>query len=358
MTAPYAYPSGTNTFVPNFEASGKLSSIYVRNPTEFALPRYVQYQPVSKPIGLFRRVLAEEGARLINANLDDFAWPDGGDAPTGEDGLEGSAYFHYETRRRMKGFRLGDIAFKAADYEIGAESAGQKVQQLMTARTQVVVNAMLNTNNYNAAQVLSVPTLTYGNSANQGTWMQSTTGRMDIKRSLNAAFSQIKLATNSCVKKKDVHLVIGYDDAGQLAETQEIVDYIKGSPAAIAQVRGSDEFGEGFNSEVGLPNQIYGFDLVVEDTVKVTSRKNAATTVKSYVMGTGTAAMISRPGALQGTYGAPSFSTLVVFVFEDYDMLVEQKNDMDNKRQIGRVIDMVDAQVLSPLSGCILQNIS
>lgn len=140
-------------------------------------------------------------------------------------------------------------------------------------------------------------------------------------------------------------MVINSALAADLSLTQEIVDHIKGSPDALAQIRGELP---GENMMYGLPNKLYGFPLTVEKTRKVTTRKGA-TTSKSQVLAKGTPFMAARPGGLIGVADAPNFSTACLF--EQESMTVETVRDADNRRTKGRVIDTIDVQVVAPASG-------
>jgi hypothetical protein len=49
-----------------------------------------------------------------------------------------------------------------------------------------------------------------------------------------------------------------------------------------------------------LPDVLYGLPVVVEDTVRVSTRKGAATVTKGYVMTDGDVMFVSRPGGIKG----------------------------------------------------------
>jgi hypothetical protein len=164
---------------------------------------------------------------------------------------------------------MGNLTSENADWDIISQHSNIKARQAMTARTQLAVTALTTTANYDASHVLDVTAI----SGNVGSWAVSTTARQDIKRSLMTAAELILDATLSVVRPKDLRLVISSSLASKLALTQEIVDYLKGSPHALAMVKGEIEGGR--NVMYGLPNDLYGFELFVEDTRKVTSRKGA-----------------------------------------------------------------------------------
>ena len=150
----------------------------------------------------------------------------------------------------------------------------------------------------------------------------------------------------------DLILVINPELAADLTQTQEIVDHIKGSPDALAQVKGELP---GQNTMYGLPDRLYGFPLVVEKTVKVTTKKGA-TTSRSFIAPKATPWMVARPGGLVGVADAPNFSTCVVFAQEE--MTVETLRDAKNRRTMGRVVENVQAKLVAPVSGVLFNSVA
>ncbi len=180
---------------------------------------------------------------------------------------------------------------------------------------------------------------------NTGNWAQSTTARQDIKRSFNEAAEVILDDTLAAVDINDLMVVINSRLASNMSLTQEIVDYIKGSPEALAQVRGELP---GSNTFYGLPDKLYGFPLIVEKSRKVTTHKGA-TTARSQVLPNATPFMCARPGGLVGVQNAPNFSTVAIFVQEE--MTAETKRDDDNRRTKARIVDTYVAKMIAPVSG-------
>lgn len=336
------FPGSHNTFVPDHAASNKLVVDFSRNPNRFAVNKYTQIVPVKKTVGYYLEMTVEERGRILNTDLSDFAWPDGKDAPEDFDGTEAFEFKAFRTERYKYGFRLGDLTIDQSSWDITAQHAGIKAQQAMTARTQLAVTALTTSGNYASSHRSAVASI----SGNTGTWAASTTARQDIKRSLNHAANQILLDTLAAVDVNDLIVVVNPTLARAMSECQEIVDHIKGSPDALAQVRGELP---GRNAMFGLPDQLYGFPICVEATAKVTTRKGASSTTKAYVLGDSTAFMTARPGGLEGLYGAPSFSTCSIFMLEE--MTVETKHDDDNRVTKGRVVENYDVVMTAPVSG-------
>lgn len=341
------FPSSTNVFVRDHAASGNLIVDFSRDPKKFAVASYAQIVPVTKTAGYYMEMSVEEAGRLLNANLEDFAWPDGQSAPEDFDGTESFQFKEFLTQRRKFGATLGDKTIDQSSWDITASHAGIKAQQAMTARTQLVVSIATNANNYPAAHTADVAA---GIPGNTGKWSASTTARQDIRRSITHACEQILDSTLAAVDLDAMQLVVSSNCAREMALSQEIVDYIKGSPEALAQVRGElpNE-----NVMYGLPSQLYGVPVVVEKTRKTTSRKGA-TRATSAVMPDASPFICSRPGDLEGLYGAPSFSTITLFMLEE--MTTETKHDDDNRLTRLRVVEDYVPVMTAPVSGFLFTN--
>lgn len=340
------FPSPTSVFIPDHEASNKMVVDFARNVKKFAVNKYVQVVPVKKIAGYYMAMTIEEAGRVRFTNLRDRVWHDGQPASEGNENTESFNFLPFLAKRYHYPFTLGDLTIDQASWDIMAQHASIMARAAMTSRTQLVITEATTTGNYDATHVLDVTTI----SGNSGNWAASTTARGDIKRSLFAMAEIILDDTLAAIDLNDLMLVINSSLASQMAQSQEVVDYIKGSPDALAQIRGELP---GENVMYGLPNKLYGFPIIVEATRKVTSQKGQTRAV-SQVLATGTPFMASRPGALEGVANAPNFSTLTVFAQEE--MTVETKRDVDNRRTSGRVVDTITAKVTASASGGMFQN--
>lgn len=330
MAGTPVYPGGSNGYIPNHRATNSLVIGFSRNVKQFPLNNYIQLKPVDQDQGKYLRVTAEEAGRILDADLSEFIWGDGADRPQNNDGTELFNFLDYRTQRYNFGYKLGYKFKNQAEWDAGKTHQQIKAQQCMTGRTNRVHAVLASNASWEAGHRKDVSTI----SGNTGTWDASTSARQDIKRSLNTAAEQILKSTLSVVRKEDLRLVLNPTSAHRISECQEIVDHIKGSPEAYSQVKG----GMGKWSQWGLPDSIYGFEIVVEDTVKVTSRRGAATATRNWVMGDGIAYMLARPGSLVAPSGdGPNFSTIMLFVYEE--MSVEEFDDEKNRRLEGHVVD-------------------
>jgi len=278
------YPSGTNTFVPSTEATHNLVVDFSRNPASFRLSKYVQYTPITKPQGLYIEMTVEQAGRILGSDAEDIAWPYGADAPSGEGSEEGFEFKAVETRRFAPAFRLPQEASENAEWKILAQYARMNAQRAMTARTIRTMAKLTNTSNYptgHFSAVTSIPGVT-------GAWNLSTTVRSDIKRSLDYAAEQIMIATLGAVQPSDLIVVMNPRVAQRISVCQEIRDHIKQSPAAKETILGN----LGDVNNFGMPEKLYDYEIVVENAVKVTSRKGA-TANKSFVMPVTSVLMLS-----------------------------------------------------------------
>lgn len=339
---PAAFPSGQNTYIPDHEGGGRLVVDFSRNPNKFALAEYCQIVKPKNTIGYYMEMTVEEAGRVINGDLAEFAWPDGADAPRSFDGTESFQWKEFRCDRFAYDYVLGDLSVDQASWDIKGSHARIKAQQAMTARTMKVVDLIQTAGNWSASHTAAVSAI----SGNTGNWAASTTARQDIKRSLNHAANVILKDTLGAIDVNDLMVGMSPETAKAIAETQEIVDHIKGSPDALAQIRGELP---GRNAIFGLPDKLYGFPVLIEKTVRVSTRKGASSTTKDYVCDSAKPFMVARPGGIEGVANAPNFSTVVLFMYEE--MTVEDKHDPDNRRTVGRVVENFAAKLVAPVSG-------
>jgi hypothetical protein len=357
------YPSGTNTYLPSFDATGNMIVSFSRNVKDFALNKYVTITPVTKSTGYYLRLTYEQAARVSNANLNDFVWHDGNDAATGEFNKESFTFDSYKTERYAFPFRLGYKAVDQADWKIIAQHSAIIGQQAMTARTLQVFNK-INTNTnwdltsgteqwYSTASLaltgLGVAGGTSSSTSGLAGLARGTANNPVIKKFLNAAAIRMNKKTLGVVGPKDLQWVMSPSVAQVLAVSEELQDYLKQSPFALSQVRGDSASQNGI---YGLPDQLYGYNVVIEDAVRI-GQKKKDTAAPDYIWGN-TTALIARPGQLVGFEGAPSFSALHLMMYEE--MTVEQRDDPDNRRITARVVEDYGTEVVAPVAGFVIQN--
>jgi DNA polymerase IIIc chi subunit len=289
---------------------------FSRNPKDFSLPNYIQIRPVPKQRGYYLAIDQYQAMRLVGGSLDDFVWPDGHPRPKPRTSGQEFNWRDYQTIRRNFGQPIGDLARQQADWDAEDTQEAIQAQQAMTARTLLVHAALGTQANWDASHwsnVTAIPGVA-------GTWDAALSSNLYIKKSINYGVKQIMLDTASKVRRKDLRLVINPTTAIAISQTQEIVDMIKQSPDAYSNLVNN----EGRWSEYGLPNKLYGVEIVVEDAVTVATPKGATPTA-SFVMPDGVAYLLSRVGGLQARGGGPSFSTVTLFAKEEMTITRDAK---------------------------------
>lgn len=333
------YPSHSNVFIPSHEASGGLTIGFSRNPKKFKLNQYIKMVPVEKDVGYYLNITAEEAGRIINTNGSDFVWADGQKAPMGDDNLESFTYNTYRCQRYVFPFTLGAKTVAQADWkvlEVHAEIAAQKA---MTYRTQNVWNQLTTSGNWSGNT--SSATSLVG-----GYLDTSTTLTLYIKKLFRQVSENILQATLGVVQREDLIAVMNPHTAGLISESPELVDHFKNNQFALQQVR---QDAPNQNGQWGLPDVLYGIKIVVEDAVKVTTKKLASSTTRGYVCPAQTIVFMSRPGGLMGSQAIGSFSTAQVFMYSEFE--VESRYDANDRLHEARVVEDYATNVVAPAAG-------
>lgn len=329
---------GLSTYVPstNDLATGALQVEFTRTVNSFALSRYAQIVPTTKMTGYYLRQDVTDNVRIPDMN--EFVWPLGNDRPTGKQ--NSFDFFTYTTQRFAFPFYIPQESAQQAAWDVVAQHARSKAQQAMTARTLRAATVLSTSGNWGsnyAANTAALPTAT-------GSWASATPSNPYIQQTIQQVMRIVSRSSGGAVSPNQLIMVISPDVAVAISQATETKDYVKNYPAALSFYQGSDTF-----ARWGIPPTLFGLgDVVVDDSVRISTKKGAATTTTSYVLGNG-AYFLSRPGGLVGVEGAASFSTLQIFAYED--MTVEQFNDPLNRRLEGRVIDNSVAAIVAPVGG-------
>lgn len=336
---------GLNTYVPstNALATGALQVEFTRAVNSFAITRYAQIVACNQQTGYYLRLNSDDNVRVTDVN--EFAWPLGNDRPVGK--MNEHDFVTFTAQRFAFPFYIPNETVKQAAWDIVAQHARSKAQLAMTARSMRTATALTNTAAVNAFTAAG-NYYADGTAISGGAWTTSTTNV--IQKGIQTALQRISLATGGAVRGEDINMVISPTVANLISQTTEVRDYVKNYPAALPFLQGSDIF-----SRYGLPPNLFGVQVVVDDSVKVTTRKGAASTTRSFVYNN-SAIFLSRPGGLVGVEGSTSFSTCQIFAFED--MTVENWDDPKDRRIEGRVIDNSTSELVAPVSGVLVANVT
>lgn len=335
----------SNTFVKDHAATGRMVVGYSRNAKEFSLPRFCQFKKVGKSRGYYLQINQFNAARIVASDLKEFVWPDGQPRPVlNNNGIE-FRYLDYETVRRNFGQNTGKKAADQADFDLIGLTEDELSHKAMLARTVQTYNVLGNSANYDAGHRVDTTTIT-----GSGQWNAALSTTPFIQKAINHACNKILLDTVGKVKKEDLVLNFNPNTANVIAETQEIRDHIKQSPDALSQVKGTGDF-----SQWGLPNKLYGVNLNVDDSVVVTSARNAASVATTFACPNAVAYITSRVGGLVAPRGGPTFSSLTCFTYEE--MTVERIISQSDRLSQNNVVDDIVVVMTAPASTFALLNL-
>jgi hypothetical protein len=342
---------GPNVYVPTFSpATGAIQVEFTRSVNRFPITRYAQLVPVQTMSGYFLRIDEEETVRVVENR--DYVWPLGEDRPTGIN--NDFEFWKYTTQRFTAPFYIGDEQAKQAQWDVVASHARIAATKMMTLRTKRAAEMLSTSSNYLNTYSAFAAGNQVGHYADATSLMNSDiadTGDQ-VQKLFRTAVEKIVLATSGVVSPNDIVAVMNPATARKLAATSGVTDYVKNYPAAMPFLTGSDTF-----ATYGLPSQLFGVNVVIDDSVFVDTRKSATTVAtKKFFYGNTTAAIafVSRPGGLIGNEG-PSFSTVTVFAYED--MTVETQQDPWNRRIRGAVVDNSAVEMTAPLAALYVANI-
>jgi hypothetical protein len=328
---------GLNTFIPTFSAAtGQIQIEFTRAVNRFPITQYAQIVPVQQMSGYYLRIDEEETARVVNTQ--DYQWPLGEDRPTGIN--SDIDWLQFTCQRFQSSFHIPQETARQAQWDVVASHARIAAAKMMTHRSFRMATQLTTAGNYTAgsnyfaAATDLVSGLTGGITAADG-----------VQQIIRAAIEKIVQNTVGAVSPKDILLIVNPTTARILATSEGVRDYVKNYPAALSFLKGDDTF-----AAYGLPQTLFGLGgVVVDDTVRVSTRKGGANT-RGFFYGTSTApgmVFVSRPGGLVGNEG-PSFSSATVFAYED--MTVETLDDPWNRRVRGSVTDNSATVLTAPLS--------
>jgi hypothetical protein len=334
--AEYGIGGGLNTFVPTFSAAtGQIQIEFTRAANRFPITQYAQIVPVQQMSGYYLRIDEEETARVVNTQ--DLQWPLGEDRPTGiNNDIE---WTQFTCQRFQSSFHIPQETARQAQWDVVASHARIAAQKMMTLRSLRMATQLTTVGNYTSG-------LNYFADASTLTGSTNITSGNGVQIVIQNAIERIVQNTVGAVSAKDIILVINPITARIMAATAGVTDYVKNYPAAFSFLKGDDTF-----AAYGLPQSLFGLGgVVVDDTVRVTTRKGSGSPARSFLYGDASApamVFVSRPGGLVGNEG-PSFSSATIFAYED--MSVETLEDPWNRRVRGSVTDNSATVLTAPLS--------
>jgi hypothetical protein len=343
------YPGGSNTYIPSWEATGLIVK-YTRNPSFFRINKYVKDISVPKDQGYYLTLSGDDPYRI--QSLNDYLWEDSADAPGGRQERQAFGFNPYRTARYCFPFSLGQKSVSQAEWPILAEHAAMASAKAMTLRT--MINTTLATTSANWTGSWGTNT-----TAVSGAWTTSSLTNNYIQKDINIACIAIEQASGGIVTDEDaLQITFNPTLARGIATSPEYKTYIQGSPDALAAI--TDQRNP--NRKYGMAPYLYGLGLVVENAIVVTTPKSGnvpspPAQSRSYIWATQYVNISSKPkGIVAPEEQTLDFSTFC-FRFKE-QMTVESKNDSDNRREVGRVVEDFTAVLQAPQTGYLLTGAS
>jgi hypothetical protein len=327
---------GQSAYIPstNDLATGALQVEFTRSVNSFPLTRYAQLVPVTKMNGYYLRQDVLDNNRVTDQN--EFAWPLGNDRPAGKQNA--FEFLEYACRRFAFPFYIPQETANQAAWDVVAQHARSKAQLAMTRRTIEAATALSTSGNWGGNYAATAAAF------GTGAWTNSTVADGFIQKTIQNVLQAIAYSSGGAVTARDVIMVISPEVAKAVSQSPEVKEYVKFAAQGVPFLQGSDTF-----ARWGIPQTLFGLgDVVIDDSVKTTSKKGAASAASSWILGSG-AYFVSRPNGLVGVEGGSSFATLQIFAYED--MTVEQFNDPQNRRLEGRVTDNSVSKIVAPVAG-------
>lgn len=344
-----AEPSPTNTYPPSWDATGQIIT-FVRDPNRFALNSYCKFRPATAMQGLYLYLDGDQAARVVDEAA--FDWADGAERPRGNDQLAEFRFEPYMCQRKDYPYTIGNLTRKQCPWSLEAAQAAIVMQQAITLRTMRVVRMLEDEDNW-GDNADSADALNDG----AGPWDASDPDLLAIRKSINQSVLNVNKATNGMVHENQLRLVISPESAKPIGESKEMSDYVESSVWAKSTIEGN-LFNR--NRPYNLPPVLYGVETTIEDAVRVSSRKGAASATKGYVKSASSAvlcAMVdSLPGDQVGAVPVPNFSTFQIFHYEGL-LKVTSWEDVRNERMEGHVSEIFTEKMVAPAAGYLIQDI-
>lgn len=326
-----------STFTPAFDpqVTGSMQVEFSRSPASFAVNRYSTVVPVSQLSGYYLTLDTTATIRVVTPQ--DFQWPVGTDRPTGSN--RKFAMTPWSVMRYDDSVNLPYETVDVSKWDVVNSHMRMLGTRMMTLRSVKAMTAI--------TTAASWPSNTYfataGAITGSGSWYTSTAANAFIQCGIQSMVNVILQNTAGSVRPGDICMVMNPTTAQKMSRSPEVQSYVKNYGAAMMFLTGNSQF-----RNWGLPASLWDVDVVVEDAVRESGREGDTASL-GYVLGDDKVVFCSRPGGLVGIEGAPNFSTLTNFVYEDFN--TEIFDDPKNRRHVGSIVDNYGYYLTAPISG-------
>lgn len=347
-----AIGGGMNTFTPTFDpaASGSLQVEYTRNPASFKLNRYTRLVPVEATSGRYLRIDPIQNTRVKDVN--DGRWPYGQDRPKGK--TYDFSFHDYTTERFTDGFQFPLEPVQQAKWPVMAASARTAAQIAMTRRALRTATLLQNASNYPTGQAPANTNAIVGAAV---PWDSTNSATKGIQKTIRAVARAFARQTGGVIRLSDIVMVMGPGTADRMASSVEIEKYVINYEKTIQFLQYRGDF-----DQYGLPPNLFGLgDVVVEDTVRTSTERGAATQTTDFMWGDGKVVFLHRPGGLLSENAAtemPDFAAVGIFAYEDMTVEVFANGDdaIKHRRVDAYVNDNSVPVLMAPAGAIYLQD--
>lgn len=334
-----AFPSSTNVFVPGFNAgmTEKLITDFSRDWKKSPVTMLAGITTTDLPQGYFVRSDPSTQGLLLD-DPQSMLWPDNTPFPIQEDVRRKHEFIKWDARRYTAATTVGYDELDFASWDIEAQVLNDLGNKAMLNRVKQFYSALNTSGNYT-----TIAGTTHTDTATNlggGFWGAGTSANRYIQKSLAAINIQMeKSSVNGLGAVGERFLVIGPNVADGMARSQEIADGVFRT-TDYSQYLQYDLWKNQWDT-YGLPPILYGWVIVVDPWVKVTS-KVGATDARSFASGTNVAYCLTKPGGIKSASGGKAFGSWEFFCPRGKEMVVETIDIPLNKQKLIRVNDYFD----------------
>ncbi len=361
----FSTPGYANVYLPGYMGDGALQKRlqvgFTMNEEEFALNNYITTYGADIPTFYYQRWYSPDFVRVPHADGVDVRFADGSERARSEEGAR-------HTNELVELRRYGEIDY-IGDMAVEFSKIGELIpirQQTMAGKYMIrraiaSITALTTSTNYpsggtvhlyatwNALATAAASlgySATYFGTVGTHTALDGTINDPLLGKALKHGVLTILKRSNGRVKPTDLVLLMNPNTANRLANTQEIRAY-------MAQQSGSLDVLKGQNPSLwptfGLPNPLYGLKVLVDPTVKVTTKQDHVNEdTQVFVVPDGLISIVARPGSVTGMPGTEAFSSLGLWQHKKWAMKPETFRDEQNHRTALGFVDMYAVALTGP----------
>lgn len=347
------FGAGANPYIPTMSPNtGDVQIQLSRNPRSFAVTRYARHIDVDLDAGKYLKIDTQEQIRMVGGVNYNWVWALGNPAPQAQN-IPFDLDNNFSCTRYAFPWQFPMERVGTAVWDVVAQHAQMRMVTAMTNRAIIASTRLAASGSWTESSSKFATIALLGTAAGI-----SITGAFDasegnIRKFFQAAGLLVKRNTAGAVNpQKDMLAVMNPITAAKMAESTEITNYVQNNPFAPQYLKGEE------NWAWLLPPSMFNVaDIVIDDSVTVTSDVGAATTTYVYTIPTNAVVFVSKPAGLTENVG-PSFATLTGFCCKPHNLSSWNWVDPKDNLLMGRVTDWIDYQVTCPLSGVYVTDIT